>query len=215
LLEGVHDGWLISGVRALDGGAEFFEVGEGEGGGEGELEGRAGNEMLGCEDEERGAGLLGEVAEAVPRGGGKPAEFLERGELEVENEKREVAVAKEEIGAAEGFLGMVATDPEKAGAGRGAVGGGVEGVAAVDEGERGAINGRRGGLLKNFGEDKGEAGGGTGGGKLGEGAGGEGRKARGGVNRGGGRFVLMRLRESLPQLTAQVLEIQRHLYRDD
>jgi hypothetical protein len=171
--------------------------------------------MFGGEDEEGGAGLLGEIAEAVPGRAGDAAEFGERVELEVEDEEGEVAVAQKEVGAAEGLVGLAAADPEEAGTGSGAVGGGVEGVAAVDEGERGAINGRRGGLLKNFGEDKGEAGGGTGGGKLGEGAGGEGRKARGGVNRGGGRFVLMRLRESLPQLTAQVLEIQRHLYRDD
>lgn len=104
--------------------------------GEGELEGGGGDEGAGGEGEEGGAGLTGEVAKAVPGGGGDGIEFGGGVELEVEDEEGEVAVAEEEVGAAEGFVGVVATDPEETGAGGGSVGGGVEGVAAVDQRKR-------------------------------------------------------------------------------
>ncbi len=92
-----------------------------EGGAEGELEGGTGDEMPGREDEEGGAGLSGEVAEAVPGGGGDFAEFFEGVELEIEDEEGKVAVAEEKVGAAERLFGVVATDPKQAGASSGAV----------------------------------------------------------------------------------------------
>jgi hypothetical protein len=67
------------------------------------------------------------------------------------------------------------------------------------------------GVLQQFSEDEGEAGGGAGGGEFGEGAGGESGEMRGGGDRSGRGFVLMRFREPLPQLTAQVMEIRGHL----
>ena len=115
--------------------AVLGEVGEGEEGGEGELEGGTGDETVRGEGEEGGAGLLGEVAEAVPRGRCNGAKLGGRGELKVEGEKRKVAIAEKEIGAAEGLLGGLAAKPEEAGAGLGTVGTRIEGVGAVDEGE--------------------------------------------------------------------------------
>jgi hypothetical protein len=92
--------------------------------------------VFGSEDEEGDAGLFGEVAEAVPGRGGDLAEFFERIELEVEDEEGEIAIVKKEVGAADGFLGIVAANPEEAGAGGGAVRSGVEGVAPINEAER-------------------------------------------------------------------------------
>ncbi len=101
------------------------------------MESCAGDEMFGGEDEEGGSGLFGEIAEAVPGRSGDLAEFFEWVELEVENEEGKVAIVEEEVGTAEGFVGVVAADPEEAGAGGGPVGGGIEGVAAIDESEGG------------------------------------------------------------------------------
>ena len=99
-----------------------------------ELQRSAGEERAGGEDEEGGAGLFGEVAEAVPGGGREDpgTEFAQGDELEIEDEKGEVAVAEEEVGTGEGLGRRVAADPEEAGAGLRAVGGGVEGVRGVD-----------------------------------------------------------------------------------
>lgn len=181
--------------------------------------------MFGSEDEEGDAGLLGEVAEAVPGGGGDFAEFFERVELEIEDEEGEVAIVEKEVGAADGFIGIVTTDPEEAGAGGGAVRGGIEGVAAIDEGERGSVQctvfSIQWGVfsiqwrrvlfaLEEFGEDEGESGSGAGGREFGEGAGGKGGELRGAANRSGGRFGLMRFGKLLLQVLAQGLEIQRH-----
>ena len=124
--------------------AVLSEVGEGEEGGEGELKGGAGDEVMRSEGEEGGAGLLGEIAETIPRGGGNGAEFGERGELEVEGEKGKIAIAEEKVGAAEGLLGGVTANPKEAGAGLGTVGTRVEGVGSVDEGE-GDVSRREGG----------------------------------------------------------------------
>jgi hypothetical protein len=115
--------------------AILSEVGEGEEGGEGELESGAGDEVMGREGEEGGAGLLGEIAETIPRGGGNGAEFGEGGELEVEGEKGKVAIAEKKVGAAEGLLGGVTPEPEETRAGLDTVGARVEGVGSVDEGE--------------------------------------------------------------------------------
>jgi hypothetical protein len=204
-------------------------LGEVEGGGEGEVLGGGGDEGAGGEGEEGGAGLTGEVAEAVPRGGGDVVEFDGGGELEIEDEEGEVAVAEEEVGATEGFVGVVAADPEEAGAGGGAVGGGVEGVAAVDEGELGNVERRTlnvecrmlmgfgAGLetsaprgAEELGEDEGEGGGGSGGGEFGEGAFGEGGEggAEGGSFDGAG---LVGVREFLTKLLPEILEVGGHL----
>lgn len=181
--------------------------------------------MFGSEDEEGDAGLFGEVAEAVPGRGGDLAEFFERIELEVEDEEGEIAIVEKEVGAADGFLGIVAANPEEAGAGGGAVGRGVEGVASINEAERfaggrGSIFGFLSALLcgeegnpvtlKEFGEDEGEAGGGAGGREFGEGAGREGGEMRRAVNGSWGRFGLMCFGELLLQLLAQGLEIRGH-----
>ena len=114
----------------------FLQVADGEGGWEGELEGGAGDEVAGGEGEEGGAGLAGEVAEAVPGCAGDVLEVAEGIELEVEGEEREVAVAEKEVGATERFIDVAATDPKEAGTGLGTVGGGVEGITSVDEGDR-------------------------------------------------------------------------------
>jgi hypothetical protein len=181
--------------------------------------------VFGSEDEEGDAGLFGEVAEAVPGRGGDLAEFFERIELEVEDEEGEIAIVEKEVGAADGFLGIVAANPKEAGAGGGAVGSGIEGVTPINETERFA--GSRGSLfavlsallcgeegspvmLKEFGEDEGEAGGGAGGREFGEGAGREGGEVRRAANGSWGRFGLMRFGELLLQLLAQGLEIRGH-----
>lgn len=57
--------------------AGMLEVGESEGGVEGELKSGAGDEGFGSEEEEGGAGLFGEIAKAVPGGGWDLAEFVE------------------------------------------------------------------------------------------------------------------------------------------
>lgn len=187
------------------------------------MESGAGDEVFGSEDEEGDAGLFGEIAEAVPGRGGDLAELFERVELEVEDEEREVAIMEEEVGATEGFVGAVAADPEETGTRSRAVGGGVEGVAAVDEGEvfpsslRYAVASsvqrvrlrfasvfaalRRDKLpwrgvwgLEEFGEDEGEAGGGAGGGEFGESAGGKGGQTRGRMSGSGRRLALMLMR---------------------
>jgi len=133
---GILLGRLFCGVEGLEELlAILSEVGEGEEGGEGESEGGAGDEVMRSEGEEGGAGLLGEIAEAIPRGGGNGAELGERGELEVEGEKGKVAIAEKEIGAAEGLLGGVTAEPEETRAGLDTVGARVEGVGSVDEGE--------------------------------------------------------------------------------
>ena len=66
LLDFIHGGLAAVGFGALDGGLERFEIGEREAGLESDLERGAGNQVLGGEDEEGGAGLPGEVTEAVP-----------------------------------------------------------------------------------------------------------------------------------------------------
>ena len=200
---------------------KFFEIVEREGGAESELQSGAGNEVFGSEDEEGGTGLFGEVAEAVPGRGRDLAKFFERVELEIENEEGEIAIVEEKVGTAEGFFGVMATDPEEAGAGRGAVGGGIERVATVDESERfgcqfSVLSWQLGSwrfafrVLKNLGQDEGEAGGGAGRREFGESAGGEGGETGGGANRGGRRVGLMCFRESFPQLSTQTLEIRGH-----
>lgn len=55
--------------------------------------------------------------------------------MEIENEQGEVAVTEKEIGAAEGFFGVMTTDPEKPGAGL-TIGSRIKGILAVDESER-------------------------------------------------------------------------------
>jgi hypothetical protein len=107
------------------------------------LESGAGDEVFGGEGEEGGAGLFGEVAETVPGRGGDLAEFFVGVELEIEDEEGEVAVVEEEVGATEGFFGIAAADPEEAGTGSEPVGGGVEGVAPVDEPERLMVRSRQ------------------------------------------------------------------------
>ena len=185
------------------------------------MEGGTGDEGTGGEEEEGGAGLVGKVAKAVPGGGGNLAKFFERVELEIEDQKGEVAITEEKVGTAEGLFGMVATDPEEAGTGGGAVGSGVEGIATVDEGERCVLllewrgfrvqGGRRrlgsGGvrLLQQFGEDEREPGGRSGGREFREGASGKGRESGRRFDGRGGALLLMRLRESLLQLLAKML----------
>jgi hypothetical protein len=150
-------------------GAGKVEVVEGELAGEGEAEGGAGDERGGSEGEEGGVSGFGELAEAMPGGGGDAAE-LAGGECgEVEEDAGQVAIAEQEIGGAEGLSGVLAAQPEHAGAFLGGEGGRVEAVAGVDEDERGAVFVLRV-LAKEGGENEGEAAGGVGGGDFGDGA---------------------------------------------
>ena len=185
-----------------------FEVPERERCIEGELKSGAGDEVLWGEDEEGDAGLFSEVAQAVPRGGGDVVEFCEWIELEVEDEEGKVAIVQKEVATAERFLGIVAADPEEAGARGGIVGRWIEGIASVDESDlvRLALVFILG--FEELGEDEGQAGGGTYGSELGESAGGKGGQ-RGGE--GEGRFrslLLMGSRELLPELLAEGLEVR-------
>ena len=141
--------------------AVAFKVAEAEAGFEGELKGCTGDNVPGGEDEERGSGLPGEIAETVPGGCGDAAHFLNGVEEEIEDEERKVAVVQKEVAAAQGLIGIMTTNPEEAGTGIRTVGRRVEGIAAVDECER-FISGREGTVsgggcvLKQFGEDEGE-----------------------------------------------------------
>ena len=114
-------------------GAKLVEVGEGEGVLEAVAGGGCGDEGLGGEGEKGGAGAFGKGAEAIPRGGGDGAELVEGGEGAVEEDEGNIAVAQEEVGGLEGFLGVGGSEPEE-GATR-MIGGGVEAVARIDEGE--------------------------------------------------------------------------------
>lgn len=160
------------------------EVLEREGIGEDELQGGAGEEGARREDEQCRSGLLGQVAQAVPGRRGNPAEFGERGELEVEDEEGEVAIAQKEVRATEALRDLAAANPQKALTGVGAVRGGVEGVISVDQGKLACLVARRG-VVEQLGEQEGEAGSGSGGREFGDGPARErGQLAGGGKGRG-------------------------------
>lgn len=114
-------------------GAELMEVVEGEGVFEAVAGGGGGDERLGGEGEKGGAGAFGKSSEAIPRGGGDGAEFGEGREGAVEEDEGDVAVAQEEVGCLEGFLGVGGAKPEERALGL--IGGRVEAVAGIDKGE--------------------------------------------------------------------------------
>lgn len=143
--------------------------------------------------------MPGEVAEAVPGGVGDGVELRAGGELEIENEKGEVSIPEQEVGAAEGFLGLMTTNPEEAGASFSPVRDRIEGIAGVDEGD--SLGGE-----EELGKKKGERRVGTGRGEFGEGSFGEGGKGgpEGLGFAGGG---LMGTRESLPKMLSKLLDL--------
>ena len=93
----------------------------------------AGDHRARGEDEAGDAGGLDGALEAIPLRGGDAAEFGVGIAAEVEDDEREIAIAQEEIGAAEGFIGSAAADPEQAGKHGFASGGGVEMIVPVDQ----------------------------------------------------------------------------------
>jgi len=203
--------------------AGLVEVVETEGGGGGEPLVGGGNEGPGGEDEKGGAGSFGEMPETIPGRGGKAAEFRERIEEEVENEKRKVAVTEEEVGATQGFLGMVTAHPEEAGAEGGTVGGRVEAIAPVDQGQFGdpgfEVRGVRTAFLrfKQGGEEQRKPGSGARRRTFHKRAGIKGRQGNPGRDHRlrprslapGKRRKTMRFRELLAQLPAKLLETGR------
>lgn len=94
----------------------------------------------------------------MPEVGGDLAEFAFADEVEVEEDEGEVAIAQEEIDALEGLLGLMAAEPEEATALLVAVGGGIEVVAAIDEGD-----GEVAWFVEKFRDDERHPGGGFGG----------------------------------------------------
>ena len=91
----------------------------------------------------------------MPEVGGDLAEFAFADEVEVEEDEGEVTIAQEEVGALEGLRGFVAAEPDEVAAWFVAVGSGVEGVAAIDEGD-----GEVTGFVEEFRDEEGDAGGG-------------------------------------------------------
>lgn len=85
--------------------AKLMEVFEGEAVLESVTGGCGRDERVRSEGEKRGAGAFGKGAEAIPGGGGDLAEFGKGGEAAVEEDEGNVAVAQEEVGGLEGFLG--------------------------------------------------------------------------------------------------------------
>lgn len=71
----------------------------------------------------------------MPEVVGDLAEFAFTDEVEIEEDEGEVAIAQEEIDALEGLLGFMAAEPEEETALFVAVGGGIEGIASIDEGD--------------------------------------------------------------------------------
>jgi hypothetical protein len=110
---------------------------EGEAAGEGEAPVWSGNEGARGHGDEGGAGVAGLDFEAMPESGGDLPEFAFGDEVEIEKDEGEVSIAEEEVGALEGLLGFGTAEPDEVAAFFVAVGGGVEGIAAIDEGERG------------------------------------------------------------------------------
>jgi hypothetical protein len=86
--------------------------------------------------DEGGAGIAGLDFESMPERRGNLPELAFRSEVEIEKNEREVAIAQKQIGTLQGLFGFGTTKPDEASATSIAVGGGIEGVAAVDEGER-------------------------------------------------------------------------------
>jgi len=71
----------------------------------------------------------------MPDGRRKTLELAGRREVQIEEDEREVAVAKEKVSALDGLGNLAAADPEELLTLEIAVGGGIEGIASVDEGE--------------------------------------------------------------------------------
>lgn len=178
-----------------------LEVVGGESSGEGESSFWGRDEGARGEGDEGGSGFAGLDLEAMPEGGGDLAELAVRGEVEVEENEGQVAIAEEEVGALQGLGGLGAAKPDEAAAEFVAVGGGVEGVASVDEDEREFAF-----LGEEFFEDEGGAGGGMGRDDFAEMAGGEFERGLwcGGVRDGSA----MSGRELLAKLAAELVDLQ-------
>ena len=131
-----------------------FEVIEGEVSVEDEATVRAGNEGARGHGEEGGSGVAGLGFEAVPEVGGDLAEFAFADEVEIEQDEGEVAITEEEVDALEGFLGFVAAKPDESAALLVAVGGWIEMIASIDEGD-----GEVAGLIEEFRDEEGDSGG--------------------------------------------------------
>ncbi|MFT6181899.1 MAG: hypothetical protein ACJA1W_004266, partial [Akkermansiaceae bacterium] len=141
---------------------------EGEAAGEGEAPVWSGNEGARGHGDEGGAGVAGLDFEAMPESGGDLPEFAFGDEVEIEKDEGEVSIAEEEVGALEGLLGFGTAEPDEVAAFFVAVGGGVEGIAAIDEGEREVAL-----FVEEFGDNEGGSGGVVGGDDFAEVAGGE------------------------------------------
>ncbi|MFT6241972.1 MAG: hypothetical protein ACJAQT_004073 [Akkermansiaceae bacterium] len=168
---------------------------EGEAAGEGEAPVWSGNEGARGHGDEGGAGVAGLDFEAMPESGGDLPEFAFGDEVEIEKDEGEVSIAEEEVGALEGLLGFGTAEPDEVAAFFVAVGGGVEGIAAIDEGEREVAL-----FVEEFGDNEGGSGGVVGGDDFAEVAGmprggghderpGTSREAGGGVGRFGERSM--------------------------
>jgi hypothetical protein len=137
----------------------------------------------------------------MPEGIGDLPEFALGDEVEVEQDEGEISVAREEAGALDRLLGFGATDPHEASAFRASVGGGIEGVASIDESD-----GEVAFFFKEFGNDEGRSGGLAGGNDFAE-------VARGEFERGACLLFdrngsTMGSRELLAKLTAELVDLK-------
>lgn len=130
-----------------------FEVCQGEATGEGEATVRIGDEGPRGQGDEGSSGLAGLDFEPMPRGGWGLAEFAFGGEVEVEEDEWEVAVAEQKVGAMKGLPGARAAEPDEVLAAGVAVGGGVEAILPVDQHE-----GEVALLVEEFAENEGGSG---------------------------------------------------------
>lgn len=193
---------LFFSVLELEARGGEFEVVEVEVSGEGEAAVWGGDDRARGHGDEGSAGVAGLDLEAMPEGGGDLAEFALGDEVEVEENEREVAVAEEEVGAFEGLFDFGAAEPDEVAALGIAVGGGVEGVAAIDEGE-----GEVAFFGEEFGDDEGGSGGVVGRDDFAEMAG---REFERGLWGGGflGNGGAMSGRELLAKLPAELVDLQ-------
>ncbi len=138
----------------MESGFGEFEVIEGEASAEGESTMWRGHEGAWGHGDECGARVASLNLEAMPESGGDLSQFAFGGEVEVEEDEREIAIAQQEVGALEGLLGFGAAEPNEVTAFFVPVRSGIEGVAPVDKSERKVAF-----LIEEFGDDEGGSGG--------------------------------------------------------
>lgn len=93
----------------------------------------AGDELARRADAAKGARFLSQRGEAVPDVGADLLELADGIELQIHEDERQIAIAQEEIGAAEGLIDSAAAYPEEALADVDACRLGIEGTPPIDQ----------------------------------------------------------------------------------